>query len=67
MTGTKHVVMYTGIRAMLDFLSNRQGIGVIIILITEKLLHKTSFYISVFVYIMPYTRYLFFMVETTYN
>ena len=34
------VGMYIGIRVVLDFLSNIQGIGVIIILITKKLLHK---------------------------
>ena len=46
MKGTKPVGIYIGIRDMLDFLSNRQGIGVIIISITEKLLHKNSFYNS---------------------
>ena len=45
--------MYIGIRVMLDFLSNIQEIGLIIILITEKILHKNSFYIRVFVYTIP--------------
>ena len=40
MTGTKPVGMYIGIRVVLDFLSNRQGIGVLIVLIMERLLHK---------------------------
>ena len=43
MRGTKTVGMCVGIRVVLDFQRNRQGISVIIILRTEKLLHKKSF------------------------
>ena len=61
MTGTKPVGVYIGIRLMFDFLRNRQGIVVIIILITEKLLHKTSFYIIVFC--LHYTLHTLFIIH----
>ena len=43
MTDKKPVCVYIGIRVVLDFHSIRQGISVIIILRTEKLLHKKYF------------------------
>ena len=45
--------MYIGIMLMLDFLINTQEIGVIIILITEKILHKNYFISVFFVYTIP--------------
>ena len=61
MTGKKTLGIYILIKVVIDFISNRQGIGVMIFLTTETLLHKHSFYIIVC--FRHYTLHMLFIIH----